>query len=101
MIIFSPFFRILRVLATLQALSTISVEEEISSTTSMKVPQVKTFCRATLEFVVKPIKVTSGLIRATRRIDLPDCEKVAIQLQLAILATSNAAVAIASVDVLV
>ena len=101
MIIFSPFFKIFRFLATLQARSTISVEEEISSITSIKVPQVKAFCRATLVLVVKPIRVTSGHIRATRRIDLPDWEKVAIQLQLAMLATSNAAVAIASVEVLV
>ncbi len=42
-IILSPFFKIFRFLATLQALSTISVEEEISYTTSIKVPHVKAF----------------------------------------------------------
>ena len=78
MIILSPFLSIFRVFATLQALSTISVEDEILSTTSIKVPQVKTFCLATFTFVVKPMSVTSGLILATRKIDLPDPEKVAI-----------------------
>ena len=67
----------------------------------MKVPQVSMFCLATFILVVSPINVTSGLILATRRTDLPDCEKVAIQSQLAMLATSSAAVAIASVDVLI